>query len=1340
MSFNRSKTKNRRYIRYAIDLEATLVLEKAEPIQCVIQDFCSAGFFLGFRQPRYDLSFPSNKKIKIKFSVDLDHDSENFELEAQIMHATPSGLGVYVEKMPVAAFLALKQEAFNVSEKKESESNTISPSDLHQDKLKAQIKKWLDEEMSLLLSKFFERLGEDFKQAKESTASFMDRSALEDLVTHLKLSEETISSEFCNSIFLEVDGITNKNENDDVIKSAESSKLELIEKEDFEDWLNLSSVIRNLGKHYEDRINQIEGKLSHVFGNPAWQIKNPISPAILCDNFRELILQLKLENNINLNLYKIFGNALTENLAAIYDRFDKLLLSFGAPSLIAPKVVMQPEPPQGNYFFGGQQFPDFNFQNFKAQPDLSSSEEKLFSQLKIPEQKRPQPVGEMARKMLGFIKESNQISLHAPNDQAINKRTDSSNRPETFFSADEVISVISKLQKNAFGENHAHQNFSAFQKLLQDNLLGSNNREKVLTGQDEKNIEVYSKFFDVLFNDLVVSSEIKSYMERIHLTLLSLSLQGNDFLGSDSHPARNVLNQLASLETAVKDNRVIKKTNIKKTLDKLVTRINREATTNPNIFAEVEQDLHEVTEQVNKSIGLNIQRIVETYEGQQKLELARHSVQQQIDKRIAGKAIPAVIPALLSSGWQHLLVIIELNLTKTEEEKLQYYQVIDDLIIWLSDHESTLEEHRDAINRCLAFIDEQLSTVCTNAFEHERIMDDLRICLLSTGSARIRKAIGFVTIESASSNQIHSKENAEDSWILQVEQLQLGDWLTILRNSDGFDSMKLIFIGEQPKIYVFVDRDGTNKMELTKHELAELMQNGAANKIEDLDSPLMDRATNTMLQKMHEKLIYNATHDPLTDLLTRDEFIKQLKYEKNKLAGANHVLCHLKVQDFRMITNVCGVEGGNQLLKRLTSMLAEQFTKGEILARLGDKTFGVLFKNCSADEGFEIAKNLVEIIKASHFEWEDKSYAVAVSVGLVPFVESAGDAQKLLQQASFAGNAAEKSGINRIQLFNEEDENLKNQNKIQEWAGQIDKVLSENRLFLRCQKIAAVEPENIKHVHYEILMGVRDQSGTIIPPDHFIPAAERFKRMPEIDQWIISHVFRWIEENRVYFDQIDGFSINLSGQSINSEEFLEFLKQLLTNSSVPYEKLTFEITETVAADSLVYVKKFMQQIKQFGCKFSLDDFGSGYSSYAYLKSLNVDYLKIDGAFVKDIVNNKADVAIVKSMNEIAHSLGMKTVAEYVENNEIRNSLREIGVDYVQGYGVEKPKLITELYNEAWLAENATAQETKANEIEVSLENNVIIEISQSLNESAPEENEIKDEGEGLTQEDDFWGF
>jgi len=873
------------------------------------------------------------------------------------------------------------------------------------------------------------------------------------------------------------------------------------------------------------------------------------------------------------------------------------------------------------------------------------------------------------------------------------------------------------------------------QHYLHKTLENAASGQKKLSASTINDLEVYGKFFETLFNDLTVSSEIKTHLEKIHLTLLSRVMQGDDFLGSDQHPARNLLNQLATLESAVKGNRIIKRTNIKHTLDKLINRITQEAGSNPAVFSEVEQELNEITAQVTKSVELNISRLVESYDGHQKLETARRFVQKELDKRLAGKSVPGLITMLLAAGWQHLLVIGELNLSSDNDEKSKHYRVIDDLLVWLSDRESSLDGQTDNIRQTLALIADQLSTVCTNAFWGDKIIDELTACLLGDKALSARKALPMTVVEPVFADEKVSVVPVEDHWNHQVDQLRKGEWLTILQDSGGFVPMKLIWIGDTPQIFVFVNQDGLNKLEFDKNELAELMRSGSANRMENLDVPLIDRATNMMLQKMQEKLIYNATHDPVTDLLIKNEFIKRLKSEMITQESANHMLCHIGILDFRTINNVCGIEGGNQLLKKLTQMITGHLRHEEIIARLGDKAFGILFKNCSPDQVHETAKKIINIINEFRFEWQSKSYSIGVSIGVVSFADSGFDVHRLLQQADSASIAAENSGYNRIQFFKADDKYLKRLDQLNEWIGQIDDILAGNRIFLRCQRIAAAEPEKNGHEHYEILLGVRDEAGHIIAPDNFIPAVERCQRMPEIDQWIIRQVFDWIEQNQTYFDKIDGIAINLSGQSINKEEFLEFLKGLLSTRNIPHQKLTFEITETVAAGNLLNVKEFILQIKQFGCKFSLDDFGSGYSSYAYLKSLNVDYLKIDGAFVKDIANNKADVAIVKSMNEIAHSLGMETIAEYVENNEIRDILREIGVDYVQGYGIEKPKLLTDLAIKPHFVEGYGVTEnqdfaTDAGNAEDSGKGDDL-SIAGELN--SPDDI-------GVVDDNDFWGF
>ena len=1282
MSVNTNKTKRRRYIRYAIELEATLIIEESKSVQCVIQDFCSGGLFLGFKQSIAEISFPDHKNIKIQFSISPEHGGKDFQLEAKTMHISQDGIGVAVENMPVPAFNALKKEA-NTGAKTDSFDKRSSSSDkLNQDNFKKVIKKMLDDQLPQLLAQFFECLWEDVKKAKEHSADFMGRSPINELFTTLQPSRESIISEFCSSILFEVDHIFDSSHKKDAETATGGRTLALIEKEDFQDWLNLSSIIRKLKNYYENPINQLVGKMSHVFGIPTNVINNPICPAILCDNFREIILQFNLNNDTNQKLYTIFEKVLTNSLNDLYDQFDKILVSYGAPDQFVPHIMRQPDTHPNEPIHSEHRLTDNKQHTQNSQLPSLISNDNLLKLLQITEQKSRRPVAQTVQKLLDILKEPNTVSVGEVNDGSSEKKRDLVAQTQPVFTADEVVAAISKIQKSVNDHSNLHQNPIALQKYLQDTLESFGNSQKILSTSDISHLEVYGKLFETLFNDLIISSDIKSYLESIHLPLISLPLQGKDFLDPDSHPARNVLNQLAVLESAVKANRVIKNTNIKHTVDKLVTRIAQEANTNPNVFAEVDQELNEITTQINKSVDLNIRRMVEAYEGKQKLETARRFVQQEIDKRIAGKSIPKIIPVLLESGWQHLLVMTELNQKKGKDETLKYYQVIDDLILWLSDQDLILEEQTGRMIKTLEFIEDQLGTVCTNAFTHGSIIEVLTALLIGFGTPRVRKAVEMITIEPLSSKEETLVQMRGDKWILQVEQLRVGEWLTILCDSEGFEPMKLVWIGDFPPILVFVNRDGLNKLEFTKGELAELMRNGSANRIESLDVPLMDRATNKILQNMHEKLIYNATHDPVTDLFIRDEFVKRLKHEMSILGDSCHMLCHIEVQDYRMISNVCGVKGGNKLLKKLTHLMTGQLRNEELFARLGDKTFGILFKHCSADEGYEIAKKLLNLISDSHFKWEDKSYSIGVNIGLAPVIENGYDVHQLLQQADSASISAERSGYNRIQIFKEDDESLNRQNRLHEWAGQIDKVFSENRLFIRCQKIARVELEKNDHTHYEILLGIWDNAGNIVPPDNFIPAVERCKRMPEIDQWVIRHVFDWIGQNRNYFDQMDGFSINLSGQSINTEDFLEFLKELLTSSNMPLQKLTFEITETVAADSLVYVKKFIKQIKQFGCKFSLDDFGSGYSSYSYLKNLDVDYLKIDGAFVKDIANNKADIAIVKSMNEIAHSLGMETIAEYVENNEILDILREIGVDYVQGYGIQQPVMLTELVDES----------------------------------------------------------
>lgn len=1272
---NIKKSKRRRHIRYAIEIEALLVIEAATPVPCIILDFCTEGFFLGFKELNANITL--NKAIKVRFSLGEEHYHQLFELDAIVVHATPTGLGVAVKDMPTTALMALTKATDNDAIIILQDQRRSTPNKLNLVNFKNAFKKTLDKEIPHFLEVFFASISEDIQNANEHAGYFSNQYELDDFITSLKINQASFASIFSRLVISQIDYMTEYNHKNDDIFNTDMS-LSLVEKDDFEDWLNMSEVIRKLTNYFEERINQLIREYNRIFGHTSPPINNPISPAVLCDCFRETLLQLEIDKRINKTLYQSFGKTVFNGLYSLYDHVENIAKKYKSADKKSPQSRPHTTKARERDSHSAQRVSNKNKKHLNQDDQYIEhlADDMFFDEY---QPKARQPVTHVAGKLIGFLNDLESGSLE------IVRKSEDYTQQFPAFSSNELVAAISKLHNKYRDDSSLHFDSLALKNKLQSTLKNFNHQSKSISSKDIHQLEIYGKFFETLFNDLSVSPELKNYFEKIHFPLLSLPLQGNDFLESEDHPAKNILNQLATLESTVKGSKVVKNKNIAKAIDKLVERIAEEADTNVNIFSEVEEELDGLIKQVTKFINSNIKHINDVYEGRQKLEIAKRSIQNQLDDRLSGKDVPAVIPLLLKSGWQHLLVIAELNKNQNKEESLKYFKAFDDVFLWLSEQGLVLQIQSQTIQNTLDFIADNLTSICTNVAERKNIIDELTALLLGVGTPKVRKSITTIAIPSKNSKDASLKNQPHDEDWLQVEQLSVGDWL-MMYSSSGFEAMKLIWKGEVLDALVFVNRDGLNKVELNKTELAEHFRSGGANKLDNQDIPLVDRTTNVMLEKMHGKLLHSATHDPETEVFTRDEFVKQLKNELPKLNNTQHILCHIDVLEFRIITNICGVAGSSQLIKKLAHILRSNLINDEILARIGDNSFAVLLKNCNADEAINISKKLIKQITGSHFEWQEQSFSIGISIGLVPLTDNSFDIHQLLQQADAASMSAEHSGPNHVLLFSSENEQLKQQNKINEWVGNIDNVFAQGRLFIRCQKIVSIDTSSKKHQHYEILLGIKDELGNTIPPDNFIPAVERCKRMTEIDQWVITTVFDWIDKNKDDFANSDGFAINLSGQSINDEEFLDFLKQLLESSSAPLDKITFEITETIASKSLAFTKQFIHTIKEFGCKFSLDDFGSGYSSYSYLKNLNVDYLKIDGAFVKDIANNKADVAIVKSMNEIAHSLGLKTIAEYVENDEIMDILKEIGVDYAQGYGVQKPILLTELVFDATEAE------------------------------------------------------
>ena len=436
------------------------------------------------------------------------------------------------------------------------------------------------------------------------------------------------------------------------------------------------------------------------------------------------------------------------------------------------------------------------------------------------------------------------------------------------------------------------------------------------------------------------------------------------------------------------------------------------------------------------------------------------------------------------------------------------------------------------------------------------------------------------------------------------------------------------------------------------------------------------KRTAQKLYKEKERVSYHASHDALTGLANRRELELRLSnaLAMAKQTGREHALLYMDLDQFKIVNDTSGHIAGDELLRQLAVILAHSIRKGDTLARIGGDEFGVLLENCSMEKAVEIASSLRESVQDFRFAWGETMFSVGVSIGVVQVTAASESLTNLLSTADTACYTAKDMGRNRIHVHKPGDAELARRHGEMQWVARINQAIENDRFELHCQPIVPAHNKQNASVHLEILLRMIDQNGKLIPPGAFIPAAERYNLMTQIDRWVVSNVFATLLAQPNFISSNPGtyFAINLSGSSLSDQKFLKFVGDQFRYFNIPPGCICFEITETTAIADLTNARNFIATLKKIGCKFSLDDFGSGLSSFAYLKNLPVDYLKIDGLFVKDIATDPIDFAMVKSINEVGHVMGMHTIAEFVENNQVLAKLKTINVDYAQGYGIEKP--------------------------------------------------------------------
>ncbi len=430
-----------------------------------------------------------------------------------------------------------------------------------------------------------------------------------------------------------------------------------------------------------------------------------------------------------------------------------------------------------------------------------------------------------------------------------------------------------------------------------------------------------------------------------------------------------------------------------------------------------------------------------------------------------------------------------------------------------------------------------------------------------------------------------------------------------------------------------------------------------------------------LAESSHQELNYREKHDQLTGLLNRKEYLERLIDAANKYKQLHQPasVCYVDLDQFKIINDLCSHAAGDQLLSELAEVIGACIQENDSLSRLGGDEFGILLDNCDLTQTQLTVESILSALSNYRFTWDNRLFSIGASIGIVEFGHNASSAEIALAKADAACHIAKENGRNRYHVYQTGDNDSDVYRQHLDWTTRIHEAMEGKKFRLRKQAITPCTDAN-EIPFFEILICMLDSNNALILPDKFIPAAERFNLMPNIDKWVVEHSFQALSDLQTTSNQ-QRWSINLSGQALNFPNFAHFIENQLDLHNIKPDRVCFEITETAVVSNLSEAIKFIKHLRKLGCFFALDDFGSGMSSFTYLKYFPIDYIKIDGSFVRDLTGDDIDFTIVNSIHQIAKVMGIKTIAEFVEDDKTLQKLKSIGIDYAQGYYLDTPHLI-----------------------------------------------------------------
>ena len=855
--------------------------------------------------------------------------------------------------------------------------------------------------------------------------------------------------------------------------------------------------------------------------------------------------------------------------------------------------------------------------------------------------------------------------------------------------AKSIARALAALQRDSQVREEVHRRES-LRAYLADNKarIGGLEDSSGLTTDSLNQLDMVDNLFDTIKSQLDVSTDLKPSLGNLQIPLAKLALLDQRFFVDHSHSARAVVDKLSRLATSGNfPNRALED-RINSIVDAIVSDYEHDQ----SIFDIALQKIDRLVAQQEQALARNKERIIRTQEGQQKLADARREVDRVIGTRVKPPTVPKVLRELIDGGLRDLLVLTYVREGPDSAAWEEQVNALDLLCLWLDKRQHSDADDDLSVQRSLEaepFLDligQQISAALPTNITHEEVLDEIRDILAGNLPIEMLPVSPQGAAREPEPGLVRAR--IEDlprlrRWIKRVEELEKDCWLTYRDKSGQKKRMQLAWISPARDRFIFVNERGQKVADLSAIRLARQLSRGVQPPSPTDKLSVVDQSMYHTLEHVQKSLSFARNHDSLTKMINRETFMNQLQraLRHSQLKHAQHAVLYLNIDQFNLVNEVYDRISGDQVLLEFAKLLAQLHGKKFSSARLEADEFAVLLLDRSLEQAVEVAEKIRGDIESGSIDIDGESVSFTVSIGAAAIMEHSASVDDVLDTARSAMQHAKQCGRNQVVKYEEAHSRIMDYTlEKSRTRKDLEEAIASERFVLRAQPIlqTAVKDRSHTTVHYELLLGLLNRDGSVSPPGEFIESAERYGFMSLVDRWVVREAFTWI--SKLMDDQkvVPHLAINLSGTSVTDNSFMEYLLEKISEFGVGTSRLCFEITETGTISNLVKAADFVRAFRNLGCKFSIDDFGTGLASHNYLRELPVDYVKIDGSFITGIDKNRNDYAMARSINDLAHFLGQETIAESVESDRIIVKLEELGVDYIQGWGVGRPKPLAEV--------------------------------------------------------------